>query len=712
MSQSTPPNIHVKEENVNLDITITPSVVKVNHGEVTKLPTCSDLICTLEFIPEHCRLIPVLERNGLKCSGCWQWKDSCKGKSTNQTLTPNVTCPVLTCSNRTIPKKCLHTETYEYMGKMCEKCPVHVVGCMPDSSSYQEKEPCPVHACTLQLIPDECREITTFKHNGIMCKGCPKWKQGCKQILSQHNTLQKPLLPRVSCPQLVCDTYIPQECREEREFQYRGRMCMQCPRWREGCREQDRLNTLNFNKGETLPLNEPCPKFPCSDKDIPTECKIVQPFEFRGRTCFKCPIRNPNCNVVETGSRNTPKLPSCPLVKCERPAHIPQDCYQREFINYKGNICESCPSVKRECQQFVHPRPNVQIFPGLAGSKGIQKIPCPLLQCKILEIQPDCIENQFYQYEGKMCQGCPKARDGCVSSMIDQKQLSASTGFPNIPERNPNITQCPVKACPMVYIPEECKEEQPYKFHGKTCYDCPKQKENCVKAQSEIPEHLQQRQCPMFGCPMIYIPEECRVERPFIFQGKTCYMCPEWRKGCVPLPQKPNVNSLIQSTERLTTIGRTTTGPPKPNIPETSCPLMRCTKIFIPPNCREEQPYDYNGKACYKCPKWRDSCLGKTEQYITTTSTPNNPLNTTKVLEANDRTSITDLKEIIPVSKIVNTVSAATCPQLKCPSMYIPFNCREESFYRYQERTCKGCPRWRLGCYPMSGAEMNMNANG
>jgi hypothetical protein len=81
-------------------------------------------------------------------------------------------------------------------------------------------------------------------------------------------------------------------------------------------------------------------------------------------------------------------------------------------------------------------------------------------------------------------------------------------------------------------------------------------------------------------------------------------------------------------------------------------------------------------------------------------------------LKPNNSPSLTDLKGVIPVNEIINTVRAVTCPPLRCPAMFIPATCRQESMYQYQGRTCQGCPTWRLGCNPMSGPPMNMNANG
>ncbi|XP_045176627.2 uncharacterized protein LOC123537124 [Mercenaria mercenaria] len=669
------------------------------------------MICTLEFIPDHCRVAQVLERNGKKCTSCWKWKDSCRDQSNKikDVLPPESNCPNLTCTGN-IPQTCAQIETYEYMGKICEKCPVHRTGCVPDLMPSQGDTQCPVKPCTLQLIPDECREIPTFQHEGLTCKGCPRWRQGCKITPSDKGSLKDSLVPIVSCPLLVCDSYVPKDCQVKREFQHRGRTCTHCPSWKEGCREQERLNVLNFAGGNRFGGTEvPCPKFPCIDYNIPAECKIDQPFEFRGRTCYKCPVRSPACATSFPG-RNTPKLPTCPLMKCERRADIPSSCYQREFFNFRGNVCEKCPSVIPECL-LVPPRPNIQITPEIIGRVETPEKSCPLLKCEMMTIPQECIETPVYPHEGKMCQGCPRPREGCMPSPSGQFVSNSNREFPIIPARKPD-TNCPIKACPMIYIPPECKEDQPYQYQGKTCYDCPKQKKSCITINSQSsqqPGNLQQMSCPMFGCPYILIPPECRVERPFQYQGKTCYMCPQWREGCVPLPPKPNIN--YPTAGPLTTTEKTVLEPSGQNKPETSCPLVPCTKILIPPECREEQPYDYNGKVCYKCPKWKDGCLGRGNQAESTTI-PNTSIDTTKLLKPNNSPSIRDLKEIIPVSDIINTVNAANCPPLRCPAMFIPITCRQESMYQYQGRTCQGCPTWRLGCNPMSGTPMNMNANG
>ena len=710
IAQPPPPDIPTTEQPVIIDPKppkpTTPNVPITETGnEVPPLPPCPDMICTLEFIPEHCRITPVHEINGMKCSGCPQWNDSCKTlpKETKDNLKTEIQCPNKTCTENILQKKCAYVETFDYKGRICEKCPVYIPGCVPDEMSSATDTQCPVQACTLELIPDECREIPTFAHHGLQCKGCPRWRPGCENK------------PQVACPLAVCDSYIPSECQVKREYEFRGQICTSCPSWREGCREEERLKAININITPSLrrdPFNTPptpCLKFPCVDNNIPTECRIEQPYQFRGRTCFRCPVRSPTCTSNFPG--NTRPEQPCPILKCDSSADVPQECFRREFYRRNGKLCEGCPSIIPGCTsiQIIPPRPNVPIIPDISERIIGPEIACPLLRCESLSVPPECLETPMFSHGSKMCRGCPRQKEGCIPTSSSQMTLNPGTEFPQIPAEKPD-TSCPVKACPMIYIPPECKEDQPYQYHGKTCYDCPKQKQSCItiNAQSSIQTgNIQQMSCPMFGCPYILIPPECRVERPFQFQGRTCYMCPLWREGCVPLPPKPDV--IYPPAEPLTTTQSSVSKPSGPNNSEIECPLLPCTKILIPKQCREETPYDFNGKTCYKCPKWKAGCP---ERGNAETTTANSLESTSSLLKQKDSPSLTDLKGVLPVNRIIDTVRAVTCPTLRCPAMFIPPTCREESVYQFQDRTCQGCPTWRLGCNPMSGSPMNMNANG
>lgn len=586
--------------------------------------------------------------------------------------------------------------------------------------------PCPVQACTLEFIPDECREIPKFTQNGVLCHGCPRWIPGC-QPGGNSARLQQDIIPRISCPLLACDTHVPAECRIIEEYFYRGNTCQKCPIWREGCREEERINAKSdpFSNSPSL-LIPPCPIFRCTDNNIPLECIINQPYKYRGLTCYKCPLRSPNCssNLQNTNQPtvNQPEV-SCPVMECKTSQGFPNNCYQQEFYNYRGKLCEGCPSLTPECQLIVPPQPMVAVVP---DSLPTPEQSCPLVQCEFVYIPDECREISTYvDSKGKICQGCPKHRDGCVPSMAGKGPLTSDTGFPQVP----NIPQipagpqapvintevhCPVKACSVINIPTQCKEDVTYLYQGKTCYDCPKWKEGCTSGGGQFtggkainPEPS----CPLFGCPLMYIPPECMEERTFQYQGKTCNMCPQWREGCVPLPPpKPNLISPTMSPNANNI----------PVVPEQSCPVMACTRILIPPECSVEQPYDYNGKTCFKCPIWREGCHGMNDKAPTTPLPPTettpksltNGIDALNFLNNQKAPSISDLKETIPLSNILKTVHAASCPPLRCSTMIIPLQCKEESTYMFQGRICKSCPRWRLGCDPMTGEAMSSNPNG
>ncbi|KAL4224495.1 hypothetical protein ACF0H5_015196 [Mactra antiquata] len=862
-----PPAMPTASDPVQLDTT--PAVTLDTSNTITE---CTDLICTLEYIPEECRVKPILERNGVNCTGCNQWKEDCR-RGQNDAVTSStsdVTCPIASCPTVKIPKECMIVETYLYLGKVCNKCPTLRDNC--SSNTIVDKEvQCPVQACTLQLIPTECREIPTFDYNGIKCNGCPQWRQGCKPTGQQLR-----LSPRVACPTIACDFYIPDECRIDQEYEFQGRMCKKCPTWREGCREAERMSLFSTGPvdhfGNRL-RQSPCPLFPCNELNVPMSCIQEQPFEYRGRKCFKCPTVRPECLPAGLRASSTvtqpPELP-CPVMKCERQAGIPPNCYQREEYMLRGKVCQRCPSIKQECRLTAATAPQsiLAVDPAVTG-RIEQDIPCPMVACPLIYIPDECREITTFQANGKTCQGCPVYRDGCMPS-LGNSFPAANPVVPEIPPRKPEI-ECPIKACPMIAIPPECREEQPYQYQGITCYDCPKWRDFCRQPENPLTRLIDEPRvpCPMLGCPRMYIPPECLEEQTFEMRGRICKLCPKWRDGCVPssgnriidtafrqstTPAPPPFtinlgNSLnrpidgnqvqcpLQACNRMhipaecreeptfeyrgqtcklcprwregcrpgtgnriidpMPIRPTTHAPPQltnnngdsQNRPDdrnqVQCPLQACNRMHIPAECREEPTFEYRGQTCKLCPRWREGCRpGSGNRIIDPTpirpTTPSPPFANTnsgnsldgsvdvsqvpcpqigcpmnippecreaQTMELRGRIctmcpkwregcvanngetettatfnkdiviktpspSLTDLKGLLPITKIIDSVNAATCPELRCPDMFIPLICREESTYTYQGRTCRGCPTWRSGCVPSSNTPFNTNANG
>lgn len=656
---------------------------------------CPLMMCTKIFIPLQCREYPVLEKDGIKCRGCQQWKPECRDGNAKLDV------------------------------KTTSKSPARSV--------------CPEIICTLEFIPDECREVPTVEVEGTICKGCPKWRKGCKETAASSVTTEGKFMPRLACPMLKCAGPIPSECKVNRTYTTHGQVCDLCPEWKPGCRENERNLFLNTPPGA---VSNTCPQVIC-DNQIPPACEEPQTYDVEGRMCFGCPKWREGCVGALPTENSEPKIVvdfknnkvACPIINCERVPGLHRTCYERQFKNMQGQICEVCPAIKPRCQEFIPPRPIVSL-----NNQGEPEVACPLMACaNVNSIPKECQTYETYEFRGKTCKGCPKQIDGCLPS----KPLVV------------NEISCPVKACALILIPPECRQEQPYQFQGKTCYDCPRWKEGCVPSKVPTPEVA----CPMLACPRIYIPEECREKQPFQFQGKTCFSCPKWREGCTPKGENEN---------RILTLGPQ----PIPSLPDISCPLRKCQRLDVPAECIMEQTYQFEGKTCVDCPtarpdcptkqerrvacpqimcptmhtiprecmeeqttevdgqicklcpKWRPGCKASEQKTTTTTTTNKNSADSTPVpipLAAQKDTpapvlttrapSLLDLNGLLPVRNIMSQLNDLSCPPLPCPDMLIPFHCREETTYQYQGRTCRGCPRWRLGCQP-NGDPFTINPNG
>lgn len=670
---------------------------------VNNVKLCPEIICTMEFIPEQCRETPVIEKNGVQCYGCPVWKARCRDNSAG-------------------------------MGEQTPKV-------------------CPVPACTLEFIPDECREIPKVNISGLLCDGCPRWREGCNETAASSVNTEQRFQPRPSCPLLICAP-VPLECRVTKSRSENGQNCELCPEWRQGCREQERQAFMN-SQNNAAPNQ--CPQVQCESK-IPEECQEPQPFQFKGMTCYKCPKWRAECTIVLPNTNEQPKIVvdshpqgvTCPRIDCERVPGMHRSCYQREFYNYKGKTCEKCSSIKPECQQFVPIRPFVDVIP---RRDGAPEKACPLMACPTLLIPDECRTVEMFAIDGKMCPGCPKEIKGCVAS----KPIPVTNSGLNKAKLIPDVG-CPLKACTLMLIPPECREEQPYNFNGKTCYDCPRWKDGCrpnseltQSSDSTIPDVA----CPMFGCPRIFIPRECREEQPFQFQGKTCYKCPKWRKSCRPgkpqilplappverAPMSPEIACPMRKCPKLDVpadcivektyefMGKTCVDCPtkRPDCPARApnlCPQIMCPAVQIPEACREEQSFDFKGQICKLCPRWRPGCKpghtnDRTNQLDPTGGITPSPVPTAKednslpvLTQTTGDNSIMNLNGVLPVRDIVSKVNSLSCPPLPCPEMLIPFHCKEETTYQYEGRTCKGCPRWRIGCRPTSGDPFTLNPNG
>ncbi|KAH3857701.1 uncharacterized protein LOC127871475 isoform X2 [Dreissena polymorpha] len=699
----------------------------------TNLSRCPDVICSLEFIPAECLSMPVLTRDGRNCYGCPEWSATCKRElarqeaevttAAHEVITcPKTPCPVL----EGVPKDCVFTETYFYHGLKCDKCPTIRATCAQGNKTVLVSAPdskCPLLDCTLEFIPDECREIPKTEINGVMCDGCPKKKASC----IPQSSIQPESIPRRPCGLIHCPGFIPQECSVERKYTNRwGEECALCPQWREGCREEERQVHLTLPEGA---VPSQCPQTNCTEQ-IPQACQETLPYKFFHLDCFRCPKWRTGCSfkkVVKVATSSTPAITdeyipkvACPLIHCEVPMRLSPNCYQKKIYTFMGQQCEDCPLVKTECADLVPPRPVVSVNASRLDSSDPS---CPLSACPMIYIHPACREETQYLHQNRWCDGCPKQRPNCVPPTEPSVQ-SLQTQSPVLE----NI--CPVKACTLMLIPPECIDEQPYDFNGRTCFNCPKWRVGCNSgSDSPMTNTVPEMACPLFACPRILIPQECREEQSFKFRNKTCYKCPKWREGCVPSTSLPhivdtppapvpetscpvlkcepsNVPSECMENRTRAYKGLVCEDCPvvKPDCPTTStsatpepCPPIPCPATEIPEECKQEHTYQYKGQTCFLCPRWRPGCT---------------PINSPSPFDPVNQQSITKLKGVFPVNEFMSSVDALSCPPLPCPDILIPPPCKEESFYMHQGFRCRGCPRWRLGCQPSSGAPVKLNANG
>ena len=771
----------------------------------------------MEFIPEECRETPVITIGGVKCSSCSKWKPKCKEGLTNivpQATERTLVCPPLLCPKLDVPRECQLIETYNYNGIKCEKCPVAKVGCpVPRKTGVKEQVACPMIHCELQLIPTECKETPYFEFMGRKCTGCPRWRTGCNPSRGPKTlTEQTRSIPDIGCPMFKCDGNVPVECREVQEYQTSsGRTCRKCDTWREGCREQERVQANNglqmvsdrtqsaFNQAP----DTHCPVFPCSSIRIPNECREEQPFQFNGKTCFRCPRWRTGCEGQPSVDRLQPQEPqiACPLIRCDLP-DLPPECFRQTMMQVQGRMCHDCPQIKDECLAIVPPRPIAMVDPRTRKpiTDRAQGIQCPLQMCPLIYIPKECREIETFEFQGRTCPGCPRYKAGCLP-VSDIPQPTVPSEVPQIP-KIPEVQRitCPDLGCPLIDIPNECRELPKYDFKGTMCDHCPRWLEGCVPRppindpeqvpppcpmfQCEmlsIPEECvevpvvsilgrncstcprpkascfssrpivdidrsgpiptetsstqEEIACPLVACPRIFIPKECRDEKPYQFRGKTCFGCPVWRTGCVPGSNQVNGDGIANLQKPVLTTSAATED-------RIACPVMRCTKIHIPVECREETPYLFmNTKTCYRCPKWRKGCVPgerKTEfNKIDSTQQITSDTNTSKILQSdkgsnitgsimNDLTdatsgskapetktnTISDLKGVLPVNQIVEMMNSINCPPLPCPAIYIPRDCQETVQYVYNGRLCDGCPRWRDGCSALGSQWQNSNFDG
>ena len=684
-------------------------IVTSTVDSATSLSRCPQLICTFEYIPAECREFPVITINGQQCSGCQQWKAECKSKN-------------------------------------IEILKSDVTSASPSASSL-----CPQTICTLEFIPAECKEIPTIAINGLNCEGCPRWRDGCKEQAASSVTTDQKNLPQVACPILDCGVPIPTECKVQRTHTTQGQVCELCPDWREGCRESEHKAYLENPKGS---VTAKCPAFIC-DENIPVQCQEIRSFPHKGNTCYGCPTWRLNCKVILpiaglSGRIAAPMTdPTCPEIKCRTLPGLHRTCMQREFYTLDGKTCERCASIKPRCQNFEPTRPFLPSRPQVNSGGGIMA--CPLLACPTVNIPKECSQIEKFEINGRMCDACPTFIKGCVAN----DQSGALVNKP-IQTLTADLA-CPLKACTMMLIPPECREEQTFTVNGKVCPDCPRWREGCVANEglNTLPEVA----CPMVACTRIYIPKECREETPYQFQGKTCYRCPKWRQSC-----RPGNNN----TPKVLPI------PFRPQIADVACPLMKCAQINAPKECIVQQTFESNGKSCTGCPQVREDCPQrmrdsricpqvmcpnmrnipkeclemqevtlrgvvcqtcprvrpgcKKEPILMTVDTKEAstaPPTTTTTTKGSNRvpipmtvnnnprdSSILDLNGVIPVRDIISRMNNLSCPPLPCSDMLIPYHCKVETMYQYQGRTCRGCPRWRLGCQPNAVDPFTINPNG
>ena len=628
-------------------ISIDPADLRGSRPTPTSLPMCPNMMCTMEFIPDECADIPTRVANGVRCRGCPTWKESCRNRPmppvipspiTDPGFPGEVSCPLLACPLIAIPPGCEYIETFEYMGKKCQKCPVWRPGCTEGNGQVD----CPLHNCPRRYIHPQCREVPTYTFMGRTCEKCPQWKKNCHPAIpvigQPDRTVNVPEIPQIACPMLECGERIPVECQVQNTYTVNGRTCASCPTWKPNCK-QNIPQEIPGGLIDPLPGTPriACPLYDCTGINIPKACREEQPYTFQGQTCYRCPQWRKGC--VEPRSDGAPGNIACPILDCETSV-APINCLEENFFEFQGKECQACPSIKKQCRPFVRrPLPAESLSNMLTDVVSSPDVACPLQPCPLIYIPPGCEEREAYSYQGQTCYKCPRRRKDCG------KEAAASRAGESVPiatvneiGQNVNDPQCPAIRCALIRIPKECEETQTFQLNGRTCYGCPKWRKGCTANTAPIQESSRIA-CPMFGCPRINIPKECREEQPYNFQGKICYMCPKWRDGCVP----------SRGAGSNQDVG---------NIRE-PCPLMKCPRILIPDECKDEEAYEVNGRTCYKCPRWRPGCVPG----------QNKPAQT-------------------------------ACPLLDCPRKDIPNECKEETPYTLDGRTCYGCPKFKIGCIP------------
>jgi len=699
---------------------------------------CTDLACTLEFIPAACETRPILVQNGTECLGCPEWKPKCRTQADDSnTASASVenkqfekikdfsSCPVLDCAALDIPAECILRESYDVNGTKCYKCPSVKPGCTAGAVTgvgTMALEKCPVMRCTMEFIPEECREIPKIDVGGLLCDGCPRRKPECQTTKSEALQVEPNVVstrPRRACGLIVCRAFIPDECKEKRNFtDNQGQVCQLCPTWRAGCREEERQVFLTLPEGA---VPDSCPQIECSEIIAPA-CQVPQPYTFLGRTCYKCPQRKENCPFVSPNGPASIVQPlpqiGCPVFRCQALPAINENCFEKSFFNFQGLQCEGCLVVKNECKDLVQPRGQASIDSSKFESQ--EAVQCPPVPCTRIYIHPVCREETTFLHNGRMCPGCPVAKADCVPPT----DTALVTKAPRV--------VCPLKACALLLIPPECREEQPYQYQGITCFECPKWRDGCqTENRPPVEPSVPEMSCPLHACPKIYIPPDCRDEQLYEHRGKTCQRCPVWREGCVPKPvtffgssTPPPVDvqsecpmlkckavdapaeCIVSTTVKIN--GRTC--PDCPNVipncldqkpsPE-PCPAIPCPAIFIPPECRLEQPYDYKGQTCYMCPRWKPEC---------TSSVPDSEVGfRSGSLGGSEPQTIADLQTGFPMNDLRAWIDSLVCPPLPCPYLLIPPQCREETTYVYNGIRCKGCPRWQLSCQTATTSGSTVN---
>ncbi|KAK3591860.1 hypothetical protein CHS0354_005062 [Potamilus streckersoni] len=707
------------------------------------VPDVSCPILSCPSVPPECSEISTFIFRGKTCKRCPTWKTDCVARGQMPDPSKMAPCPTLGCPLIYIPPDCMDYNIDVHNGKSCRGCPKLKPGCitprgnsseMPQKIPPEQTDLLPICRlpCPRILIPAECQEYEILEYDGQRCKSCPKWKMTCTStpidtarspisifptanfipsaasfkpdimpitrnevresttvsnnawqistttyglnntstFSSEMITVKMPgFLP--PCSKIVCSMImIPEECRDYETRQYQGMLCRGCQVWKKNC-----SNSLKSDINSLIP----CPNIVCPSIEILDECKDYEVGQHNDQRCKGCPKWKENC------SKSQPKgikillpdpnfLPACRNITCPV-ITIPDECLDYEVKQNFGEPCKGCPTWKMSCKVPAD-------IPSTISSFSEMPL-CSNMACPLLLIKEECRDFEIRQHNGKQCRGCQIWKESCK-----QLQGIKNTGLMN----TRNLEQCPNLVCTDNVISPQCREYMVIEFQGRPCRSCPTMKKNCtgelVWWSSRLSGTLDNLpDCPLLTCTLEFIPPSCRKYETRQYDGQPCRGCQEWKESCrsspvnadgkLPHPMPSPTSALdLNPVQPLQDFQR------RPGTNMMDCPAIQCPMMqSIPPECREPTTIrGRGGVSCPGCPRWRPGCQplsgsGKQLDFIMTVTSRTETLTPT-----------------------VRNLNDLPCPNLGCPLVEIPPQCKEERTFWFYGKQCKQCPTWNQRC--------------